>query len=63
MRKLMVRDCAKHTTQVLVKDKPPYSVYFTAEKYVKEGKRNSEERETKLQLMRDRLAAENSKRD
>jgi len=36
-----------------------YSVYFTAEKYVK-GNKTSEERETKLQRMIDRLAAENS---
>ena len=49
--------------KLLVKDKPLYSVYFTAEKYVKEGKRTSEERETKLQRMRNRLAAENSERD
>ena len=26
--------------KLLVKDKPLYSVYFTAEKYVKEGERN-----------------------
>ena len=63
MRKLMVRDRAKHATQVLVKNKPLYSVYFTAEKYVKKGNETSKERETKLQRMRDRLAAENSKRD
>jgi len=26
--------------KLLVKDKPLYSVYFTAEKYMKDGKRN-----------------------
>ena len=73
LRKLRVRDRAKCTTQVLVKDKPPYSVYFTVStlqcllysRKVRErrGKETSEERETKLQWMRDRLAAENSERD
>ena len=48
--------------KLLVNDKPLYSVYFTAEKYLK-GSETSEERETKLQQMRDRLAAENSERD
>ena len=49
--------------KLLVKDKPLYSIYFTAEKYVKKGNETSEERETKLQQMSDRLIAENSERD
>ena len=35
--------------------------HFTAEKYAKKGNETSEEREMRLQLMRDRLAAEHSK--
>ena len=50
--------------KLLVKDKPLYSVYFTAEKYVKEGKRNfwgernevtADERQTGNWKLRERL--------
>ena len=65
MRKVRVRDRAKRDTQTASERQATLQRLLYSGK-VRErfkGNETSEERETKLQRMRDRLAAENSKRD
>ena len=51
-----MRDHAKHATQTASEDKPLYS----GKGCEKKGNETSEETETRLQRMKDRLAVENS---